>query len=88
MKNRNVINIFKALGNERRFLIVAYLLKNKELTVGEISKLIDLSFRSTSKHLTVLMNMDLVQGKQVSINKFYSIDRTRFPAQFIRFFKS
>ncbi len=80
--------MFKILGNERRFLIMRYLFGNKELTVGQISGLIKLSFRSTSKHLAVLMSMDLLEIKQVSSNKFYSINTRKFPGEFIKFFKT
>ena len=86
MNNREIVRMFKILGNERRFLILRYLFHNKELAVGQISGLIKLSFRSTSKHLTVLMNMDLLDSKQVSSNKFYSINYSKFPKEFTKFF--
>ena len=86
MNNKNVAKVFKTLGNERRFLITKHLFNNKELTVGQISELINLSFRSTSKHLTVLTSMDFVETRQVSLNRFYSINRISFPKQFIKFF--
>lgn len=86
MDNKNLVKIFKVLGNERRFLILKNLFSTKELTVGQISELIHLSLKSVSKHLSMLSNIDLVQSKQVSLNKFYSINHSKFPKQFIKFF--
>ena len=86
MNNREIAKVFKILGNERRFLIVGHVFRAKELTVGQISELIQLSFRSTSKHLHVLADMDLLAIKQVSLNKFYSINRSKFPTQLTKFF--
>ena len=60
MSNKELIKIFKALGNERRFLILKYLSQRKELNVSQISELIKLSFKSVSRHLSVLINADLV----------------------------
>ena len=88
MNNKNIVKILKAMGNERRFLILQNLFKTKELSVGQISELIELSFKSTSGHLTVLTNADLVESRQVSLNKFYSIKHSNFPKKCIPFFKS
>ncbi len=87
MQNNKLIKIFKALGNERRFLILKHLFSKKELTVGQISELINLSFKSVSRHLSVLVNADLIKAKQVNINRFYSIDDSGFPQQFLQLFK-
>lgn len=86
MSNKELVKIFKALGNERRFLILKYLFSKNELTVGKISELIDLSFKSSSRHLSVLMNADLVKVKQVNINRFYSINNSGFPNQLLYLF--
>ncbi len=85
--NKNLVKIFKAIGNERRFLIVNHLFKAKELSVGQISELISLSFRSTSKHLSVLTNSGLVNSRQVSLNKFYFIN-PNLPKDISKFFQS
>lgn len=85
MNNRNLVKILKAIGNERRLLILQHLFKTKELSVGQISELINLSFKSTSNHLLVLSGINLVESKQVSLNKFYSIRRDSFPKEFIKF---
>lgn len=87
MNNREKIKIFKALANERRFAILGNLFKLKELHVGAMSELIGLSFKSTSRHLSVLMNSNLVVVKQVNLNRFYSIN-PHFPREFKIFFGS
>lgn len=74
MKNSKTLSRkFKALGNERRLKIIKELLKRKRLTVGEISDSIDLSFRSTSRHLKVLESAGLVGWEQMSKNIYYFI---------------
>lgn len=87
MSDKEIVKILKALGNERRFLIIKYLFARKELTVGQISALIKLSFKSTSRHLAVLSNADLVQVKQSNLNRFYSINST-LPKKFMELIKS
>ena len=81
MSKKELVKIFKALGNERRFLILKYIFNNKELTVTQIRELINLSFKSSSRHLAVLINADLVKVRQINLNRFYSINETGFPSQ-------
>ena len=83
----DLVKIFKAIGNERRFLIMNHLFGARELSVGQISELIDLSFRSTSKHLSVLVNSGLIKSKQVSFNKIYFIN-PKIPKDISKFFQS
>lgn len=75
IENIKLVKVFKALGNERRLLILKHLLQKRELTVGQISELIKLSFKSVSKHLLILENANLVKSRKISLNKLYSIDR-------------
>jgi len=84
MKNKELVKIFKALSNERRLFIILHLFKNKELTVGQISELIHLSFKATSKHLIILYNAKLLNTRQVNLNKLYSINNLDFLKQFIK----
>lgn len=78
MKNKELVKVFRAIGNERRLLIVLHLLKNKELTVGQISEFIHISFKATSKHLIILYNAKLLNTRQVNLNKLYSISNSNF----------
>lgn len=82
MKNlKNLTRKFKALGNERRLKIIKELLKHKKLTVGELSEKINLSFRSTSKHLKVLESTGFISWKQMGTNIYYFIV-TETPKEF------
>lgn len=71
MNKRDLERIFKALANERRLTIVTVLKDKKELSVGEIASLIKLSFRATSRHLSVLYSADIVEKEQKSLQIFY-----------------
>ena len=50
-----------------------HLSKRKELSVGQIAELIDLSFKSVSRHLAVLSGADLIEARQAGLNRFYYI---------------
>jgi DNA-binding transcriptional ArsR family regulator len=63
----------KALANRRRLMILKLLKTRHEASVGEIAAGINLSFRSTSKHLTVLISSDIVEKEQKSLQVFYRI---------------
>lgn len=84
MTNKELVKIFKAMGNERRFLILKNLFQKKELTVSQIAELIHLSFRSTSRHLAVLAGANLIEARHVNLNRFYSISSAT-PKRFIDF---
>lgn len=87
MKNKELVKVFKAMGNERRFLILKHLLEKKELSVGQIAELINLSFKSVSRHLTVLASANLVECRQANLNRFYFINPD-LPKQFLNFLQS
>jgi len=87
MKNfKKLAKNFKALANERRLKILNFLLKEKKLTVGEISNKINLSFRSTSKHLKVLEGVGFVEWKQVETSVYYSAS-SGLPAEVVKLIK-
>jgi DNA-binding transcriptional ArsR family regulator len=65
--------ILKASANRRRFTILSYLKKEKEATVGEIAEHINLSFKSTSRHLAILYATELVDRTQRSSEVFYRL---------------
>lgn len=66
-----VEKVLKALANQRRLAIVMFLKKKSNATVSEIAEEIDLSFRSTSKHLGVLRAAEVLDKKQSSLQVFY-----------------
>ena len=86
MNNKDLVKVFKAIGNERRLLILKHLFSKKELTVGQISQLINLSFKSVSRHLAILSSANLVDARKVNLSKFYFID-TKSSKEFIKFFR-
>lgn len=65
--------ILKALANRRRLEIVKYINSKKEANVGDIATHINLSFKSTSRHLAVLTSADILEKEQRSILVFYSL---------------
>jgi len=75
MKEKEKERTLKALANKRRLAIIELLRKGDEKSVGEIADNIKLSFRATSKHLSVLMNADILEKEQRSLQIFYSINK-------------
>ena len=71
--------VLKALANGRRLAIVKFLRdsRTKEGTVGTIAEHIKLSFKSTSRHLSVLASAGIVTSEQRSLYMHYRIN----PAQ-------
>lgn len=74
MDNQNYEKVFKALGNSRRLDIIAYLLKHKEASVGDIANNIKLSFKATSKHLILLSTINILKKEQRNLLVFYYIN--------------
>jgi DNA-binding transcriptional ArsR family regulator len=66
----------KALANRRRLAILKYLKSKREAPVGDIAHEINLSFKSTSKHLAVLAALDIVERDQRSLQMFYHLTST------------
>ncbi|OHA90173.1 MAG: hypothetical protein A2665_01155 [Candidatus Zambryskibacteria bacterium RIFCSPHIGHO2_01_FULL_46_30] len=75
MKEKEKERILKALANRRRLAIIELLRKGDEKSVGEIADNIKLSFRATSKHLSVLMHVDILEKEQRSLQMFYSLNK-------------
>ena len=65
--------ILKALANRRRLAIIEYLKNKEEATVGDISEKIKLSFRSTSKHLAILLATNMLSRTQISLEMHYRL---------------
>ena len=72
-RERSIETLFKALANRRRRKIIRYLKKHEEKPVSDIAGSIGLSIRSTSKHLLILSNADLVSEKKDGLYVFYRI---------------
>ena len=78
-KEKETEKMLKALANIRRLKILNYLYSKKEASVGDISESIRLSFRSTSRHLAVLMAADIIDREQRGLEVFYRILHPRNP---------
>jgi len=63
----------KALANRRRLGILRYLKKHREASVKEIAGVIKLSIKSTSRHLSILANADILEHEQRQLFVFYRI---------------
>ena len=59
---KNLERLLKALANRRRLEILKVLKKEREgeLSVGEIAERIGLSFKATSRHLSILIGADIL----------------------------
>jgi len=66
--------ILKAVANRRRLAILNQLMNRKEMPVNTIARQIKLSFRSTSKHLSILYVSGLLDREQRSVLMFYSLN--------------
>ena len=64
--------MLKVLGNQKR-LEILYHLSGKELNVGELEKMVDLSQSALSQHLAVLRNNGIVKTRRSAQTIFYSI---------------
>jgi len=65
--------LLKVYANARRLTILTYLGRVHEATVGDIAKEINLSFKSTSRHLHVLFAADCVEKDQRSLEVYYRL---------------
>ena len=77
---RELEKTLKELANRRRLAIIKFLKKQGEKSVGDIAHEINLSFKSTSKHLGVLSAVDIVDREQRSLQMFYRIAKNQKPA--------
>jgi len=65
--------ILKGLANRRRLAIIKLLKSHKELPVTSIADRIHLSFTSTSKHLSLLYHLEVVERRQESLVVYYRL---------------
>ena len=69
----------RALGNKRRLAIVQFLKKHRESTVTELAGAISLSFRSTSRHLSILYGAGVLDKRQQSNEVYYFLVAKKDP---------
>lgn len=62
--------IFKILSNAKR-LEILYAIVDRELSVGQLERVVKLSQSALSQHLAVLRNGDVVKTRRVAQTIFY-----------------
>ncbi len=70
---RKLEKILKALANRRRLAILEHLKLNNDSSVGDIAQAINLSIKATSKHLNILLSLDILEKDQISAQIFYRL---------------
>ena len=69
-----MLNRMNALTNPNRIAIIELLLKKEIASVTEIQVQLNLERATTSNHLRILRDNNLVKAKKSGKNKFYSIN--------------
>jgi len=69
----NIEHLLKALANPRRLAILKMLSERKESSVTKIARRINLSVRSTSKHLLLLRRAEVLERRQISLVAWYRL---------------
>ena len=72
--------ITKAFGNISRLKILQFLKKRKEASVTTISGGTKCSYKATSKHLSILFRVDIVDREQRGYEMQYRLSETLDPA--------
>lgn len=75
MKNQMISQAaqkLKSIANENR-LRVLYLIRDNEMSVGEIEKMMHLSQSALSQHLAVLRNYDIVSTRRQAQTIYYRL---------------
>ena len=68
-----MLNRLKALSQSDRIVILELLQKKERAAVGEIQAYLNLEQVSTSNHLRILRDQQIVVAKRAGKNKYYSI---------------
>ena len=84
-KEKGTVRILKSLANPRRLEIILHLKKHRALNVSSVAEKLDLSVRSTSKHLAHLENAGLASRRQQSREVYYTLS-PEIPSEVIALF--
>jgi ArsR family transcriptional regulator len=68
--------VCKTLANAKRLEILS-LLREKEMTVGEIVKKMKVSKANVSQHLTVMRNTGILDSRKDGLNVYYCISNPK-----------
>lgn len=77
MEKRNLkqwSTIFRGLGNPNRLGILRILSEVDKMSVSELAKEIDITLKNTSRNLSILLNLDLVEFKGKHDRVYYSLN--------------
>jgi len=72
-----LLQVFKALGNKRRFEIIELLLEKKELSLEEIAKQLKIPKNTCCRNLKVLEKVHLINSKIRKGNAYYFLNRPK-----------
>ncbi len=75
MDEKTYSKYFKAFGDPSRLRILS-LLAGKEMSVNEIARAAGLSQPTTSRHLAILREAEIVVGRRDQQNVYYSLNKT------------
>ncbi len=75
--------VFKTLSNINRLKIIDILSRGKKINVGDLANQLNISLKSTSNHLAMLRNLDVLESKGAIGHVFYSIN-SKMPHDFHR----
>ena len=76
---RRIERILKAVANKRRLAILSYLSTSDRASVGDIAEKIGLSFKSTSRHLSILSGAEILEREQESTTAWYRLEKPLSP---------
>jgi DNA-binding transcriptional ArsR family regulator len=72
-KEKELERILKALANQRRLRAFHFIKEKKQVSVGDVASHLKLSFKATSKHLTLMTLAGLLEKDQKSKIVFVSV---------------
>ena len=75
-----VADTLKALGNQRRLMLLCKLVEHGEVTVGDLARDVNLSQSACSQHLARMRDEGLVTYRRESQTLWYSIADARVEA--------
>jgi DNA-binding transcriptional ArsR family regulator len=72
-----VADLLRALGNERRLMVLCKLVENGEMTVGALAETVGLSQSALSQHLAKMRESGIVTSRRDSQTIWYRLDDPR-----------
>jgi len=70
----------KALANKRRLAILKYIKRVGRSSVGDIASEIKLSFKATSRHLSILANAGILEKEQEGLTVWHWMSKRKHQA--------